>query len=136
MDSSQSVSGDGPLLVNTGKLQTFLFLGFDDYVEMLGDLMREVPEQLERMRCSIQQGDFADCKQCAHSLRGILGYFGCVAMTTRLGQLENRQSLAPEEAATTYAEFQTLWPDSLAAIRQWEKSIPDFAGTEVDFPRP
>ena len=29
---------------------------------------------------------------------GILGYFGCVAMTTRFTWLENRESLAPEEA--------------------------------------
>jgi len=134
MDVTQPVSGEEPVLVNTDKLRTFLILGLDDYVEMLGDVMGEVPEQLERIRSSIEQGDFADCRQAAHSLRGILGYFGCAAMTTRLGQLEGRQSFAPEEAATIHAEFQTLWSASLAAIRQWEKSIPDFAGTEVIFP--
>jgi len=123
------------VLVNTDKLRTFLILGVDDYVEMLGDLIGEVPEQLDRMRDAIQSGDIADCRQAAHSLRGILGYFGCVAMTARLGQLEGRPSLAAEEAPTIHAEFQSLWSASLAAIRQWEKSVPDFAGTEVNFPR-
>ena len=60
MDVTQPVSGEEPVLVNTDKLRTFLILGLDDYVEMLGDVMGEVPEQLERIRSSIEQGDFAD----------------------------------------------------------------------------
>ena len=132
MDSTQSPAGQEPPLINTRKLQTFVILGVDDYVEMFGDLMREVPPQLDRMRSAIEGGDLAECRQCAHSLRGILGYFGCVAMTVRLAELENRESVMPEEASAIHGEFQTLWHDSRVAIREWGKSIPDFAGIEVN----
>ena len=136
MDSTQEVPAPEPSIINTRKLQTFVILGIDDYTEMLGDLMREVPEQLEQMRIDIERGNFAECRQCAHSLRGILGYFGCVAMTARLAELETRESLMPEEAAAIHAEYQTLWHDSLAAIREWEKSIPGFVGTDLNSPHP
>lgn len=127
MDSTHPATGPEPALINPGKLQTFVMLGADDYVEMLGDLMREVPEQLERMRSAIAGGDLAECRQRAHSLRGILGYFGCVVMTARLAALESREAVMPEEAAAIHAEFQALWQASLAAIREWEKSVPEFA---------
>ena len=127
MDSSHPDSGPEPALINPGKLQTFVMLGGDDYRELLGDLIREVPEQLDRMRTAIAAGDVAECRQRAHSLRGILGYFGCVVMTARLGALESRDAVMPEEAATIHADFQDLWHNSLAAIREWEKSVPEFA---------
>ena len=132
MDPTQSAAGQESPLINTRKLQTFVILGVADYVEMFGDLMCEVPQQLARMHSAIAGGDLAECRQCAHSLRGILGYFGCVAMTVRLAELENRESVMPEEASAIYGEFHTLWHDSCAAIREWEKSIPDFVGIEVN----
>ena len=108
MDSTQPIPGPDLPLINIRKLQTFVMLGIDDYVEMLGDLMREVPEQLEQIRIAIEQGNLEDCREHAHSMRGILGYFGCVTMTRRLASLESRTSLMPEDAAATCEEFQTL----------------------------
>ena len=134
MDSTHPAPGPESPLINTRKLQTFVLLGIDDYLEMLGDLMREVPAQLTRLRSAIEQGNSDDCKQCAHMMRGILGYFGCVAMTDKLASLENQPNLPPTEATATYQDFQALWQHSLTAIREWEKSIPDFAAIHPDQP--
>ena len=60
------------------------------------------------------------------ALRGLLAYFGCIAMTARLAALENQTSIAPEQAAAIRAELNDLWERSLAALRQWENSLPGF----------
>ena len=115
-----------PPLIDCRKLEIFRILGMDTYRELLGDVILEVPAKLEHIRTAIEQDDFPECKLHVHALRGILAYFGCVAMTTRLAQVENQQGIAPELAAATCAELQTLWDNSLAAIREWENSQPDF----------
>ena len=65
-------------------------------------------------------------KARAHGLRGVLAYFGCVAVTKRLAQLETQECVPPEQAAGIHAELLDLWEQSLAALAEWEKSVPDF----------
>lgn len=131
MESTQPFITQDPPLIDIRKLRLFVILGIADYRELLGDVLREVPEQLVNIRDFIRQGDSVQRKQCAHSLRGILGYFGCVAMTARFTQVEAEETIMPEQADAIYAELETLWQNSLAAIREWEKSVPEFACEET-----
>jgi len=127
MESTLPHSAGEPSLINTRKLHTFVLLGMADFHELLGDMLREVPLQLDQIATTIRQGDVAECKLQAHSLRGILGYFGCVAMTARLNEIEKQDSIMPEIAEDIHTELLTLWENSLVAIREWEKSVPQFA---------
>ncbi|MCX6878497.1 MAG: ATP-binding protein [Verrucomicrobia bacterium] len=115
-------------LIDTRQLDTFIDLGSVAYHDILGDLIRDVPASLEHLRAVIQAGDTAACKRRAHSLKGILACFGCVAMTARLAELEQQEGdAAPEHATPLHAELQDLWQRSLSAIREWEKSVPAFS---------
>jgi HPt (histidine-containing phosphotransfer) domain-containing protein len=126
MDSTHpDLPPEAPLL-DFHQLETFIVIGIDDYRELLGDVVIEVPQQLEQIREAIQQGDAVTLKARAHGLRGLLAYFGCVAMTRRLAHLETQAGVAPAQADATHAELQALWEQSLAALAEWEKSVPDF----------
>ena len=115
-------------LLNLRQLETFCIIGYDDYLELLGDLSLEVPARLEQIRAAIEHGDAVELKTIAHSLRGILAYFGCAALNERFAALEAPDAVAPpEQAAAIDGQLQTLWQDSLAAIKAWEKSVPGFA---------
>lgn len=114
-------------LIDPRHLQTFIILGRADYDDFLGDMIVEVPAQLEHIQAAIQQQNPASFKTHTHSLRGILAYFGCVTMTTRLAQLENQECPAPELASPIHSELLSLWQSSLAAINQWANSQPDFS---------
>lgn len=114
-------------LLDHQQLESFIDLGFDDYLDLLGDVIHDVPGHLAHLRAAIQQGDSRELNARAHSLRGMLSYFGCVAMTDRLARMEHHESVVPDQAAATHSELHSLWEKSLAAIKAWEKSVPGFA---------
>jgi CheY-like chemotaxis protein len=116
-----------PVLIDPRQLDTFIDIGSVGYHDILGDLIRDVPDYLNRIRDSIQAGDAEVLKGRVHSLKGILACFGCVAMTTRLAQLERQASIAPALASLLHTELQQLWENSLGAIKEWEKSVPAFS---------
>jgi CheY-like chemotaxis protein len=122
-----SVPTADPVLVDTQQLDTFIDIGSAAYHDILGDLIRDLPGHLEDIRRSIQEGDTAALKRRVHSLKGVLGCFGCIAMTTRLAQLEQQETVASGQAAPLHAELQDLWAKSLSAIAAWEKSVPVFS---------
>ena len=113
-------------LLDIRQLETFVVIGVADYLSLLADVINDVPIQLEQIRAAIEQGDLPHLHARAHALRGLLAYFGCIAMTARLAALENQTSIAPEQAAAIRAELNDLWERSLAALRQWENSLPGF----------
>ena len=85
-----------------------------------------MPAHFELLRTLVQEGDLPTLKRRAHLLKGSLGCFGCVAMTTRLTRLMEQDHLAPELAEPLHEELVELWEQSLASIRQWELSVPSF----------
>jgi HPt (histidine-containing phosphotransfer) domain-containing protein len=127
MDSINPDFNPEPSLLDYRQLEMFIVIGIDDYRELLGDVAIEAPQRLGQIRDAFQQGDSAMLKDRAHGLRGLLAYFGCVAVTKRLAQLETQEIVPPEQAASTHAELLDLWEQSLAALAEWEKSVPDFA---------
>jgi HPt (histidine-containing phosphotransfer) domain-containing protein len=114
-------------LLDHEQLESFADIGYDDYLELLGDVIHDVPGHLDRIRASIEAGDSAAVKSRVHSFRGMVSYFGCIALTDRLAVMEHHPEIAPDQAATIHSELQNLWDRSLAAIKDWEKSVPDFA---------
>lgn len=114
-------------LIDPPQLETFIVFGHADYLDLLGDVIHDVPGHLERLRTAISAGNPGEIRAAAHSLRGMLSYFGCVALTTRLADFEHQTAIPPEQAAPIHAELSGLWEKTLAAIKEWEKTVPDFA---------
>lgn len=113
-------------LINARQLDTFIDLGVDDYRDMLGDVIREVPGYLQSIRVAVEEGNMGELKRRAHSLKGLLSYFGCVAMTARLAVLEEIGAVAAVHAEPLHTELRELWDRSLEGIREWEKTVPSF----------
>jgi HPt (histidine-containing phosphotransfer) domain-containing protein len=120
-ECSPSASVPQTTLFDHQRLETFITLGID-YLDLLGNVSHDVSAHLERIRAAIKEGKPTELNASAHSLRGLLAYFGCVAMTARLAQLENQETLAPDQATAIDAELHALWENSLAAIRHWQQS--------------
>lgn len=126
MDASPPDPPPQTPLLNLHQLEVFSVIGYDGYLELLGDLIVEVPARLDQLRVCIQQGKAIERKAIAHSLRGILAYFGCAAINVRFAALEELETVPPEQAGAIDAELQTLWQDTLDAIRAWEMAKPGF----------
>lgn len=107
-------------ILDTEQLETFLMLGYEDYENLLGDVVREVPSYISTIHASILAGDSSACSAATHSFRGMLSYFGCIKLTERLALLEKNALPEASRAGDIQAELLELWKKSLAAIRQWE----------------
>lgn len=127
MESTNSTSHSSEVLLNVSQLNSFVAIGYDDYIDLLCDAIQDVTVHLTAIQAAIQQGNQSDLRARSHSLRGMLSYFGCIAMTSRLKLLEQNLALTPPQAAMIHTELETLWVNSLAAIKVWEKTVPDFA---------
>lgn len=114
-------------LLDLRQVEHLILIGRMDYLDLLGDVMRDVPLHLESIRSAIQEGDITELQARAHNLRGMISYFGCAAMAARLARLELHETIAPDQARAVHTELQSIWEQSLAAIKQWEKTIPEFA---------
>lgn len=114
-------------LIDYHQLEPFIVIGIADYLDLLNDVIRDVPSHLENIRIAIRDGNTREFKNLAHTFRGMISHFGCIAMTARLAQLEHYESIVPNQAAAIHAELQALWGQSLAALKDWEKSVPNFA---------
>jgi HPt (histidine-containing phosphotransfer) domain-containing protein len=115
------------LLLDISQLDTFVMLGYDEYSELLGDVRREVPGYFAVIRTAIQSGDSKACSAASHSCRGMLSYFGCVTLNSLLARLENEALPAASDADRIHDELLAVWEKTLAALHEWEKSVPDFA---------
>jgi len=116
-----------PPLLDLDQLESFATIGYDDYLDILNDVIRDVPNHLEGIRTSFRAGNSAEVGSRLHSFRGMISYFGCAALTHRLAELELHPLVPQDQADAIHAELQDLWDRSLAAIKDWEKSAPDFA---------
>jgi PAS domain S-box-containing protein len=113
-----------PVLVDIKQLDALIIIGAEGYRDVLQDLMREVPVHIANIRTLIEIGDMPSFKCRIHKFKGVLGFFGCVAMTSRLDHLHEQDHFASELAVPIHAELTDLWDKSLIAIRQWELSVP------------
>ena len=114
-------------LLDLDQLESIGAIGYDDYLDLLGDVIRDIPHHLGGIRAAIAAGDSVNFRSRVHAFRGIISYFGCVALTSRLAALEHQLEVAPAQATAIHTELQDFWDRSLAAIKEWEISVPDFA---------
>ena len=122
MDPSQSITE----ILDLEPLDSFVAIGYADYRDLLSDAIQQVPAGVEEIRAAVAAGDFTTVKKRAHSLKGMLSYFGCKTLTVRLAQMEQRQ-FDPSQADAVQSELLYYWERSLTAIKEWEKTIPGFA---------
>ena len=113
-------------LIDPRQLETFIEFGHTAYDDILNELIRSVPGYLPAIRALIEAGDMSGLKGRLHSFRGELACFGCVAMTTRLAELEAQAVVDPAQAAPLQAELQELWDRSFSAIQEWRNTVPAF----------
>lgn len=126
MDTSQSSSPEEIPLLNLRQLRSFIVFGHADFLELLEDMRDDIPKQFSAIREAMITGDTEESAATAHSSRGILSYFGCVALNQRLAAIEALETVDPSQAEAIFAELTTLWADTLAAIKEWESGVPEF----------
>ena len=113
-------------LLDHNQLETFIMLGYDDYADLLNDVRREVPGYFTTIRSAIASGDSKSCSAASHSCRGMLSYFGCIALNNLLSVLENGPLPDASSAESVHDQLLTVWDDTLFAIQEWAESVPDF----------
>jgi HPt (histidine-containing phosphotransfer) domain-containing protein len=123
---SHTISPD-PRLLDVQQLETFIMLGYEDYADLLGDVAHDVPGYFSTIRSAILAGDRAAGAAAAHSCRGMLSYFGCVALTERLAEIEHAPPIHEASAEPLYGELALLWEATQAALHEWERGVPNFA---------
>ena len=131
MSSSDAVSTSSAppasALIDPEQLATFIDLGAEVYHEILNDAMPQISELIASIRDAIAANDPAMLNHAAHKACGTLLTFGCTALAQRCQSLESLNPVIPSQAASIHAELESLWSQSLAAIKQWELSVPEFA---------
>jgi len=123
MGSSNPGSSPQVQLLDYHQLESYAVIGVEDYLRLLSDVIEDIPNQMDQIRDSIQQGNAPQIKARAHGLRGLVAYFGCVAMAARLAQLENQEDTVPTQACAIHTELQVIWEQSLAALNSWRQSM-------------
>ena len=105
---SAAAADPSRVLIDVEQLNTFIDLGSAGYFDILGDLLLEVPAALDALRGFVATGDTPAFKRRTHSLKGVLGCFGCVAIRTRLDELESQEATLPAQAEPLHAR--NCWP--------------------------
>ncbi|KAB2641818.1 MAG: Hpt domain-containing protein [Verrucomicrobia bacterium] len=111
-------------LLDYHQLETFAVIGIADYLKLLAEVIEDIPHQMAQISASIQEGNVPQTRARAHGLRGLVAYFGCVAMTSQLARLEELGDFSPVQAAAIHADLQVVWEQTLAAINAWQQSLP------------
>ena len=114
-----------PDLLDLQQLEPFVAIGREDYLDILGDVERDVPDHLQRLCDAIRSANTAEVKSRAHATRGMLSHFGLIAMTSRLAVIEHQETPGPAEADGIHRSLVELWNRSYAALKAWEASVPE-----------
>jgi PAS domain S-box-containing protein len=118
----------GPL-IDFRQLKPLAALGIEDFLDLLGDVIQDVPAHLEKVRVAIHTDDQAELKSRAHAFRGMVANYGCIALAQRLTQLEYHDQVTSDQATAIHTELLVLWENSLAAIHDWQKTVPELANS-------
>jgi len=119
-------SPDETSLLNLRQLRSFIVFGHADFLELLEDMKNDIPIRLAAVREAMLAGDAGECAAAAHVSRGALSYFGCVALNKRLAEIEAQETVDPSQAENVFNELHTLWDNTLAEIKEWERGVPEF----------
>ena len=102
-------------------------MGLENHLELLGDISEATAEYMQSIHGSIRTGNHKSLKEILHKLRGMLLQYGFLALPARLKQLEElHESITPDQADEVLTELQSLWSTGFAAIKEWEKTVPEF----------
>jgi len=126
MPESAAGLSDHARLIDFRQLGLFFGMGRIDFITILGDVIHEVPEHLEKIHSAILSGEEKELKARAHCMRGMLANVGCFAMMAVLYDLEYLEPPRPENADAVHLKLEGLWQESLAEIRIWAQSAPGF----------
>ncbi|GAA5116607.1 hypothetical protein GCM10023212_03540 [Luteolibacter yonseiensis] len=126
MDMSPSPSPHDPPLLDLRQLRSFVVLGHENFLELLEDMKGDMPKSFAAVREAMLTGDAEETSAVAHSSRGILSYFGCVALNQRLAVIEALKTVDPSQAEIVFNELTALWAESVVAIKEWESGVPEF----------
>ena len=126
MDHSPPTSSHEPPLLDLRQLRSFVVIGHEDFLELLEDMGNDLPRCFENLRAAMLTGDVEESSSAAHYSRGMLSYFGCIALNQRLATIEALPTVDPSQADSIFHELSALWAESLVAIKEWERSIPEF----------
>lgn len=114
-------------LLDHKQLDVLVQFGISAYHELIADVVADVPTHLAGIRAAIEESSYSELRTRAHSCRGMLSNFGCIGMTARLARFEHETLTPAAQAADIHTELETLWQRTLAAIRCWETTVPEFA---------
>lgn len=114
-------------LLNHKQLDVLVLFGSKAYHELIADVVADVPTHLSGIRAAVEDSSQPELRVRAHSCRGMLANFGCIGMTERLARFEHESLPPAAEAASIHAELETLWQSTLAALHEWETTVPEFA---------
>lgn len=115
-----------PNLLDHKQLDVLILFGSDAYHDLIADVIADVPQHLAGIHAAIVDANRPDLRARAHSCRGMLSNFGCVAMTARLGQFEHDPQPPVTAATDIHAELEHIWQSTLTALQEWEQSVPEF----------
>jgi hypothetical protein len=122
-------SPETPLL-DFHQLNTMIDLGLESYLDLLDGVIQSVPDYLTNIHTDILTGNHQNLDHNTHALRGMLSYFGCIALCTRLDDFRitksNPTSPPAEQAGAIHAGLMALWEATFSAIKAWEKTVPEF----------
>ncbi|MEN9974585.1 MAG: hypothetical protein RLZZ282_591, partial [Verrucomicrobiota bacterium] len=113
-------------LLNDTIIQNLTFIGIDGYKEVISGATAATSSYLESILTTVAHAESQQLKELLHKFRGMLLQIGCDAMPARLLELESLALPTPDQAHAIQTELATLWQLTLAAIKEWEKSIPEF----------
>jgi hypothetical protein len=113
-------------LIDFRQLGLFFGMGRIDFITILGDVIHDVPEHLEKIHSAILCGEEKEMKFRAHRMRGMLANVGCCSMMAVLHDLEFLEPPPRANADAIHLNLEGLWRKSLVEIRIWAQSDPGF----------
>jgi len=126
MEELSTDPATSPPLLDISQLETFIDLGLTDFLDLLADVTRDVPEHIRKIHSAIREENGAALKTCSHGMRGMVVSFGCSGMAEYLNCLECGGVVSSALADTVRADLENLWFRSLSAIKDWERSVARF----------
>lgn len=112
-----------PSLLDESHLAVIADIAFDDFKEILLEMIDEAPQLLNRIETELSNGELERAADAAHSFRGMLLNFGCPALAGRLLQIEKGATAGGDESAGVVAGLRECWAETETALNAWMTSV-------------